>query len=99
MATIGCQIKSGLTSAIFRKSLSLSASGRKDTSSGEVINLISIDLQRLTLAFNCKLLQIIEKNEMLSIRKQSIPLYPKGTNYKSNFNLGISPDKFNDYKP
>jgi hypothetical protein len=43
-------IKTALTSAIYRKSLTVSSSGKKDTTTGEVVNLMSVDTQKVVEA-------------------------------------------------
>lgn len=43
----GMRTKSGLTSAIYKKSLALSNDGRQAKSTGDVVNLMSVDTQRL----------------------------------------------------
>ena len=47
MYIIGIWIKSALTSAIYRKSLTVSSAGKKETTTGEVVNLMSVDTQRV----------------------------------------------------
>ena len=47
MYIIGIYIKSSVTSAIYRKSLKISSSGKKETTTGEVVNLMSVDTQRV----------------------------------------------------
>ena len=47
MYTVSLRIKTALTSAIYRKSLYVSSSGKKDTTTGEVVNLMSVDTQRV----------------------------------------------------
>ena len=44
---VGIRIRSSLISAIYRKSLRVSPSGKKETTTGEVVNLMSVDVQRL----------------------------------------------------
>lgn len=43
----GMRTKSGLTGAIYKKSLALSNDGRQAKSTGDVVNLMSVDTQRL----------------------------------------------------
>jgi len=43
----GMRTKSGLTASIYKKSLSLSNDGRHAKSTGDVVNLMSVDTQRL----------------------------------------------------
>jgi len=43
----GMRTKSGLTAAIYKKSLALSNDGRQAKSTGDVVNLMSVDTQRL----------------------------------------------------
>lgn len=47
MYAVGVRIKSSLTSAIYRKSLRVSSTSKKDTTTGEVVNLMSVDVQRV----------------------------------------------------
>ncbi len=47
MYLISVWVKTALTSAIYRKSLTVSSSGKKDTTTGEVVNLMSVDTQRV----------------------------------------------------
>ena len=42
----GFRIRSGLISAIYRKALRISSAAKKDTTVGEVVNLMSVDAQR-----------------------------------------------------
>lgn len=44
---VGFRIRSALISAIYRKALTVSNSSRKDTTVGEIVNLMIIDAQRL----------------------------------------------------
>lgn len=43
---VGFRIRTGLISAIYRKALRISSSAKKDTTVGEVVNLMSVDAQR-----------------------------------------------------
>ena len=45
---IGLRIRSGLTATIYRKSLQLSNAARKESTIGEIVNLMSVDAQRFT---------------------------------------------------
>ena len=47
MYLISVWVKTALISAIYRKSLNVSSSGKKDTTTGEVVNLMSVDTQRV----------------------------------------------------
>ena len=47
MSLLGIWIKSCLVSAIYRKSLTVTAAAKKNSSSGEVVNLMSVDCQRI----------------------------------------------------
>lgn len=52
---VGLRVKTALTSAIYRKAVKLSNSGRKEMTVGETTNLMSIDTQKfmdLTLYLN-----------------------------------------------
>lgn len=46
MFSIGMRVRSSLISAIYRKSLSLSNDARRETTTGEIVNLMSVDAQR-----------------------------------------------------
>lgn len=46
MTVLGTRIRSCLMSAIYRKSLALSTAARKNTTVGEIVNLMSVDAQR-----------------------------------------------------
>jgi len=48
MYLVGIWVKASLISAVYRKSLVVTASAKKDTSSGEVVNLMSVDCQRIS---------------------------------------------------
>lgn len=43
---VGFRIRSGLISAIYRKSLRISSSAKKESTVGEIVNLMSVDAQR-----------------------------------------------------
>lgn len=43
---VGFRIRSGLISAIYRKALRISSSAKKDTTVGEIVNLMAVDAQR-----------------------------------------------------
>ena len=47
MYGIGIKIRSSMTSAIYRKSLRVSPQGKTESTTGEVVNLMSVDSQRL----------------------------------------------------
>ena len=44
---VGIRIRSSITHAIYAKSLRISPSAKKDTTTGEVVNLMSVDVQRM----------------------------------------------------
>ncbi|XP_037037473.1 multidrug resistance-associated protein 1-like isoform X2 [Bradysia coprophila] len=48
----GIRIKTGLISAIYRKALRISISTKKDTTVGEIVNLMSVDAQRFNDMIN-----------------------------------------------
>jgi ATP-binding cassette, subfamily C (CFTR/MRP), member 1 len=43
---VGFRIRTGLVSAIYRKALRISSNAKKDTTVGEIVNLMSVDAQR-----------------------------------------------------
>lgn len=43
---VGFRIRTGLISAIYRKALRISSNAKKDTTQGEVVNLMAVDAQR-----------------------------------------------------
>ena len=43
---VGFRIRTALISAIYRKSLTISPAARKNTSAGEIVNLMAVDAQR-----------------------------------------------------
>ncbi|XP_055543163.1 multidrug resistance-associated protein 1-like [Wyeomyia smithii] len=43
---VGYRIRTGLISAIYRKALRISSSAKKDTTVGEIVNLMAVDAQR-----------------------------------------------------
>lgn len=47
MFILGMRIKASLTSAIYRKALKISNAARKESTVGEIVNLMSVDTQRL----------------------------------------------------
>ncbi|XP_077296379.1 multidrug resistance-associated protein 1-like [Arctopsyche grandis] len=46
MSIVGMKVSTALTSAIYKKSLRLSSNARKDSTTGEIVNLMSVDVQR-----------------------------------------------------
>lgn len=46
MYFVGMRIRTALTSAIYRKSLRMSNAARKESTVGEIVNLMSVDAQR-----------------------------------------------------
>ena len=47
MYQIGFWLRSSLISTIYRKSLTISPQGKKDSTVGEVVNLMSVDVEKL----------------------------------------------------
>ncbi|EQC32275.1 hypothetical protein SDRG_10023 [Saprolegnia diclina VS20] len=50
-STLGCNAKTIITDAVYRKSLRLSAMAKRDLSSGEIVTLSSVDSERLFQAY------------------------------------------------
>ncbi|XP_063585006.1 multidrug resistance-associated protein 1-like isoform X1 [Penaeus indicus] len=46
MFIVGLQIRTGVISAVYRKALKISSSARKESTVGEIVNLMSVDAQR-----------------------------------------------------
>lgn len=46
MFRIGMRVRTSIISAVYRKSLGLSNAARRDTTSGEIVNLMAVDAQR-----------------------------------------------------
>ncbi|XP_045104248.1 multidrug resistance-associated protein 1-like isoform X3 [Portunus trituberculatus] len=46
MYLIGLQVRSGIISAVYRKALLISSSSKKESTVGEIVNLMSVDAQR-----------------------------------------------------
>ena len=44
---LGIWVRSSITSAIYRKSLRVSPQGKAESTTGEVVNLMSVDTQRI----------------------------------------------------
>ena len=47
MYLVGIWVRSAVTSAIYRKALRVSQASKKEITTGEVVNLMSVDVQRL----------------------------------------------------
>ncbi|XP_076445889.1 multidrug resistance-associated protein 1-like [Babylonia areolata] len=47
--TLGLRVKAALTAAIFRKMLTMGSRGRRESPAGEIINLVSVDTQHVTV--------------------------------------------------
>ena len=47
MYLVGIWVRSAITSAIYRKALRVSQASKKEVTTGEVVNLMSVDVQRL----------------------------------------------------
>ncbi|ODM89209.1 Multidrug resistance-associated protein 1 [Orchesella cincta] len=47
MFVLGMRIKASVTSAVYRKALKISNAARKESTTGEIVNLMSVDVQRL----------------------------------------------------
>ena len=46
MFCLGMSVRTSVISSIYKKSLSISSSARKESTSGEIVNLMAIDAQR-----------------------------------------------------
>jgi ATP-binding cassette subfamily C (CFTR/MRP) protein 1 len=46
MYVIGMNIKTTVTASVYKKALKLSGSAKKETTVGEIVNLMSVDVQR-----------------------------------------------------
>ena len=46
MYTLGMNLRTGVTSTVFRKALRLSSTSKRSSSVGEVVNLMAVDIQR-----------------------------------------------------
>ena len=44
---VGLRIRAGITAAVYKKTLNLSSSARQEQTAGEVVNLISVDCQKI----------------------------------------------------
>ena len=60
MYLIGMWIRSAVTSSIYRKSLRVSPQGKAETTTGEVVNLMSVDTQRLVDMMVRNIFELIE---------------------------------------
>ena len=47
MYLIGIWVRAAVTSAIYRKALRVSQASKREVTTGEVVNLMSVDVQRL----------------------------------------------------
>ena len=47
MYLVGIWVRAAVTSAIYRKALRVSQASKKEVTTGEVVNLMSVDVQRL----------------------------------------------------
>ena len=57
MYLVGLKIRTALISSIYKKALRLSNAARKDTTVGEIVNLMSVDAQRYLNYFFLKLIK------------------------------------------
>ena len=60
MYLIGMWIRTAVTSSIYRKSLRVSPQGKAETTTGEVVNLMSVDTQRLVDMMVRNIFELIE---------------------------------------
>ncbi|KAL1454350.1 hypothetical protein WDU94_010619, partial [Cyamophila willieti] len=56
MFRVGMRIRSALVSTIYRKALTISNTARKESTVGEIVNLMSVDAQRIDVTSNLNLL-------------------------------------------
>ena len=56
MSVIGVKVRTTLISALYKKSLKMSAAAKKESSMGEVVNLMSVDVPRLDYLVNVNVL-------------------------------------------
>ena len=47
MYAVGISMRAALTSAVYRKALRVSSASKKETTVGEIVNLMSVDVQRI----------------------------------------------------
>lgn len=66
MYLVGMRIRTALTSAIYRKSLRMSNAARKESTVGEIVNLMSVDAQRYELIFSPK---IVSQGDIFQCKK------------------------------
>ncbi|CAH8873035.1 unnamed protein product [Trichobilharzia szidati] len=50
--SLGISVRSALTSAVYRKSLRLSSEARAEYTTGELVNLLSVDVNRIKELFS-----------------------------------------------
>ena len=62
MHVIGMRIRTALTSAIYKKSLVLSSSAKKESTTGEIVNLISGKHLAIKYFFNIFYFQLMHKD-------------------------------------
>ena len=58
MSVVGMNVRTALISTIYRKSLLMSSSARKESTAGEIVNLMSVDVQRFMVRNNYLILNI-----------------------------------------
>ncbi|XP_076819725.1 multidrug resistance-associated protein 1-like isoform X2 [Clavelina lepadiformis] len=51
--TVGMRVRSGIIAAVYRKALTLSNAARKESTVGEIVNLMSVDAQRMLDVTTC----------------------------------------------
>ena len=52
MYVISMKLRTALNSAIYRKAVKLSSTARKESTVGEIVNLMSVDVQRFMVSFH-----------------------------------------------
>ena len=60
MYVIAMKVRTALNAAIYRKAVKLSSTARKESTVGEIVNLMSVDVQRFMVSpIKAKLINVI----------------------------------------